>query len=46
MKKIIYTVLLVLSCALTITSCTEETVAPVADPKTSSAGGALDVGKL
>jgi hypothetical protein len=44
MKKIIYTVLLVLSCALTITSCTEETVGPTV--ATDSGGGALDPGKL
>lgn len=37
MKKIIYSALLVLATMMTITSCTEETVTPIAD--THNGGG-------
>lgn len=38
MKKIIYIILLALSVSFTITSCTEEEVAPVADTHNGGTG--------
>jgi hypothetical protein len=44
MKKIIYIILFAISSALTITSCTEEVVAP--KTQGSSPGGTIDLGKI
>jgi len=42
MKKVLYIVLLTLSCALTVVSCTEEDV----KPKSENGGGGGSQGKL
>lgn len=42
MKKFIYTLVIVLATGLTITSCTEEEIAP----STENGGGQVDIGKV